>query len=79
MGLFRRLVLLPVAPVEGVSWIGRQVLAVAEQHDDEGAIRSALADLDRELEEGRITKEAHDEAADDLLDRLVDMRKAHDG
>ena len=75
MGLLRRLLLLPLAPVEGVTWLSQQLLAEAErQYYDEGAIHAALQDLRADLEAGAVSQEDHDEIEEQLLERLLEAR-----
>ena len=75
MGLLRRLVLLPLAPVEGATWLSRQLLAEAErQYYDEGAVQAALEDLRDAYEAGAISPEEHDEIEEQLLTRLIEAR-----
>jgi hypothetical protein len=71
MGLLDGLVTLPLAPLRGVVWVGRQVADAAERaYYDPEAIRSELAQLERDLLEGRLDEEQFDRAEDELLDRL---------
>lgn len=71
MGLFSGLLMLPLAPVRGVTWIVEQVVDEAErQLYDEDSIRRALLELEFEFEEGRIGEEERAAAEDELLERL---------
>jgi hypothetical protein len=71
MGLIREVLLLPAAPVRGVGWVLRQVVAEAErQYYDPSAIQRELTDLADELDTGRITEAEFDRREDELLDRL---------
>ena len=71
MGLFTRLVMLPLAPVEGVIWIARQLeeQASRELYSPE-SIRRQLDGLQQALDAGEITEEEYLEAENILLDRL---------
>jgi cytochrome c-type biogenesis protein CcmI len=71
MGLLKGLALLPLAPVEGVVWIARQIQAeVDRQALDPEAVMEQLRELQREVDEGRITEEQYEAAEEELLDRL---------
>ncbi|MDQ6838839.1 MAG: gas vesicle protein GvpG [Actinomycetota bacterium] len=71
MGLLTRLVLLPLAPVEGVVWIARQLEEqAAEELYGADSIRRQLAELEDALIEGHITEAQYLESEDLLLDRL---------
>ncbi len=77
MGLFKSLVLLPLAPVEGVVWVARQI---QEQVDREllnpQAVFEELARLQADLDEGRITEDEYLAAEDELLDQLDAIEEA---
>ncbi|MDQ2815184.1 MAG: gas vesicle protein GvpG [Actinomycetota bacterium] len=71
MGLLARLVMLPLAPVEGVVWIARQLEEqAAEELYGPDSIRRQLAELEGMLDDGHITETEFVEAEDELLDRL---------
>jgi hypothetical protein len=71
MGLLTRLVLLPLAPVEGVVWMARRLEDEAErQMHDPDLIREQLAELQRLADEGRVDDTEVAAAEDELLDRL---------
>ncbi len=71
MGLFKSLALLPLAPVEGVVGVARQI---QQQVDREllnpQAVFEELGRLQVDLDEGRITEDEYVAAEDELLDRL---------
>lgn len=72
MGLFTELLLLPLAPVRGVSWVAEQVQQQVEhQLYDPGVIRGQIDDLDAAFEHGEITEEERDDQQEVLLQRLV--------
>lgn len=77
MGLFKSLVLLPLAPVEGVVWVARQI---QEQVDREllnpQAVFDELARLQADLDEGRISEDQYVAAEEELLDRLDAIEEA---
>lgn len=71
MGLLRGLALLPLAPVEGVVWVARQIQAQVDRELlDPQAVLTELAGWQNELDEGRITEEQYLAAEEELLDRL---------
>ncbi|MFD5103218.1 gas vesicle protein GvpG [Streptomyces albidochromogenes] len=71
MGLLGELLLLPLAPVRGTSWVLRQVVTEAErQYYDPSAIQRELSALERQLEAGEIDEAEFDRREDELLDRL---------
>ncbi|MGW0565217.1 gas vesicle protein GvpG [Streptomyces sp. NPDC003016] len=71
MGLLGELLLLPLAPVRGTSWVLRQVVTEAErQYYDPAAIQRELSALERQLEAGEIDEAEFDRREDELLDRL---------
>ncbi|MFI9356082.1 gas vesicle protein GvpG [Streptomyces lydicus] len=71
MGLITDLLTLPLAPVRGTVWVLDQVLLTAErEYYDPEPVRAELAQLERELVEGRIEDEEFDRREDELLDRL---------
>jgi hypothetical protein len=71
MGLFTRLVMLPLAPVEGVVWMARQLEQQAwNELYGPDSIRAQLADLQEALEAGDITEDEYLESENILLDRL---------
>jgi hypothetical protein len=75
MGLISGLLTLPLAPVRGVAWIGEQVALEAERElDDETVVRRELAQLEMELEAGRIDEQEVEDTEDRLLERLERSR-----
>ncbi len=77
MGLFKGLALLPLAPVQGVVWVARQI---QEQVDrellDPQAVLEELAELQSALDQGLISEEDYLEAENELLDRLEAIEEA---
>ncbi|MFI0221949.1 gas vesicle protein GvpG [Streptomyces lydicus] len=72
MGLITDLLTFPLAPVRGTVWVLDQVLLTAErEYYDPEPVRAELAQLERELVEGRIEDEEFDRREDELLDRLA--------
>jgi hypothetical protein len=71
MGLFTRLVMLPLAPIEGVVWLARQLEEQAAQElYGPDSIRRQLDELQEALDAGRVTEEEYLRSEDILLDRL---------
>jgi Gas vesicle protein G len=76
VGLFKELVLLPLAPVRGTVWVTEQIAEEADrQLYDEDNIKRELIQLDLDEEEGRIGPEERAELERDLLDRLAIARQ----
>jgi len=77
MGLLKGLVLLPLAPVQGVAWVAGQV---QKQVDREmlgpEAIMQELGRLQAAVDDGLISEEEYLEAETALLDRLEAMEDA---
>ncbi len=77
MGLFKGLALLPLAPVQGVVWVARQI---QEQVDrellDPQAVLEELAELQSAVDQGLISEEDYLEAENELLDRLEAIEEA---
>jgi hypothetical protein len=75
MGLMTGLLTLPLAPVRGVAWISEQVALEAERElNDETRVRRELAQLEMELDLGRIDEQQFEELEDQLLERLARAR-----
>jgi len=71
VGLLKEILLLPMAPVRLAGWTVEQVVDTAErEYYDPARIRSELAELSNDLDEGRISAEEFDQREDELLDRL---------
>lgn len=76
MGLLSGLLTLPMAPVRMVNWTVDQVLDTAErEYYNPATIRRELADLSRDLDEGRIGPEEFDQREDELLDLLAEGQR----
>ena len=76
MGLFKELVLLPLAPVRGTLWVTEQIAQEAEaQLYDEDRIKRELIQLQFEHEAGRIGDEEREQIERDLFERLAIARQ----
>ncbi|MEU9579522.1 gas vesicle protein GvpG [Streptomyces chilikensis] len=72
MGLFKEVLLLPLAPVRGTVWIADQLAREAErQARDPRLVQARLAALHRALDEGAIDEASFEEEEDRLL-RLLE-------
>ena len=68
MGLITGLLTLPLSPVRGVAWVAEQVAQEAEREaNDETRVRRELAQLEMELELGRIDEDEYERREDALL------------
>jgi hypothetical protein len=76
MGLLRTLLTFPAsAPVSGALWVAQKIHEAADAElRDPAAIKRALAALEAELDAGRITEAAFEEAEAALLERLEEAR-----
>jgi hypothetical protein len=75
MGLITGLLTLPLAPVRGTIWIAEKIQEQAElEANDEGAIRTALLEIEEMRESGQYGEAELDEAENELLERLMAMR-----
>lgn len=76
MGLFKELVLLPLAPVRGTVWVTEQITEEAERRlYDEGNIKREMLQLEIEFDEGRLGEKERATKEDELLDRLAISRR----
>lgn len=75
MGLISGLLLLPLAPVRGTTWLAERIQEQAEAElYDEDAIREQLMELETLHEAGEIDDEELAMAEDALVERLVAAR-----
>lgn len=71
MGLFKELILLPVAPVRGVVWVAERLTDAAEHElHSPAAVRARLGELNRALEDGEIGLEDFEREEEHLLNLL---------
>ena len=72
MGLFTEILLLPLAPVRGVTWVAEKVhQQVEHEMYDPGVLRAQIDELDAAFERGEISETDRDEQQEELLQRLV--------
>jgi hypothetical protein len=75
VGLITGLLTLPLAPVRGTVWIAERLQEQAEREmNDEGAIRTALIEIEEMRESGNYGDAELDEAENELLERLMVIR-----
>jgi hypothetical protein len=80
MGLFKELVLLPLAPVRGTLWVTEQITEEAEaQLYDEDRIKRELIELEFEHSAGRVSDEERELRERDLVERLAIARERNTG
>jgi cytochrome c-type biogenesis protein CcmH/NrfG len=76
VGLFKELVLLPLAPVRGTTWVAEQIAEEADrQLYDEDNIKRELVQLQLEREDGLISEQEQEYRERELLDRLAVARQ----
>jgi hypothetical protein len=76
MGLFKELVLLPLAPVRGTVWVTEKITEEAERRlYDEDAIKREMLQLEIESDEGLLGEKERAAKEDELLDRLAISRQ----
>jgi len=75
MGLFKELVLLPLAPVRGTAWVAEQIADEADRRlYDEDNIKRELLQLELDYDSGAISEEERERLEHELLDRLAVAR-----
>lgn len=75
MGLISGLVTLPLAPVRATMWVAERLQEQAEgELYDESAIRNGLIELEEAREAGELSPEEIDEAENELIERLMEIR-----
>lgn len=76
VGLFKEIVLLPLAPVRGTTWVAEQIAGEAErQLYDEDAIKREMLQLEIDSDEGRLGEKERAAKEDELLERLAISRQ----
>lgn len=76
MGLFKELILLPLAPVRGTAWVTEQLVDEADRRlYDEDNIKRELIQLEIDHDDGKIGDEERAAMEADLMDRLAVARE----
>ncbi len=76
MGLFREIVLLPLAPVRGTVWVAEQIAEEADRRlYDEDNIKRELVQLEIDVDDGRVSPREREAKEDELLERLAVARQ----
>jgi len=76
MGLLKEIVLLPLAPVRGTTWVTEQITEEAERRlYDEDNIKREMLQLEIESDEGLLGEKERAAKEDELLDRLAISRQ----
>ena len=76
MGLFKELVLLPLAPVRGTAWVAEQIADEADRRlYDEDNIKREMVQLEIDEQDGVIGPEERERMEHDLLERLAVARR----
>ena len=76
MGLFKELVLLPLAPVRGTAWVAEQLAEEADrQLYDEDNIKRELVQLELDQDDGLIEEAERQRGERDLLERMAIARQ----
>ncbi|WP_054814763.1 gas vesicle protein GvpG [Nocardia arizonensis] len=72
MGLLSSIVLLPLAPVRGVVWLGEMIQdEVERQLHDPAQLRRELEEIDRAEAAGHLSRHECEEARQAILDRMI--------
>jgi hypothetical protein len=76
VGLFKELVLLPLAPVRGTAWVAEQIAEEADRRlYDEDSIKREMVQLEIDAVEGRMGPKERAAREDELLERLAIARQ----
>lgn len=76
MGLFKEIVLLPLAPVRGTAWVAEQIAEEADRQPyDEDNIKRELVQLEIDAEDGKVGPKEREAKEDELLERLAVTRQ----
>jgi hypothetical protein len=76
VGLFKELVLLPLAPVRGTAWVAEQIADEADrQLYDENQIKREMIQLEIDHHDGRISDKEREQMEEELLERLAVARQ----
>lgn len=76
MGLFKELVMLPLAPVRGTAWVAEQIAGEAERRlYDEDAIKREMLQLEIDFDDGKLGEKERMAKEDELLERMAISRQ----
>jgi hypothetical protein len=76
VGLFKEILLLPLAPARGTVWVAEQLAEEADRRlYDEDNIKRELVQLEIDEGDGLISAEERERAESDLLERLAVARQ----
>jgi hypothetical protein len=79
MGLFKEIVLLPLAPVRGTAWVAEQIAEEADRRlYDEDNIKRELVQLEIDADDGKVSPKEREALEDELLERLTVARQEVD-
>ena len=80
MGLFSNVLLLPLAPLRGVLWLGTFLQELAENEvNDPGVLRSKLAEAEEAHRRGEISAAELERVEDAVFTHLMAMEKTRGG
>lgn len=80
MGLIGRVLMLPLAPVEGVMWVARTLQQVAERElNDPAALRARLQEAQDAHARGQLSDDELSAVEDALFQRLVELQSTPRG
>ena len=80
MGLLGNVLLLPLAPVQGVLWVARLLQDLAtEELDDPDRLRSKLAEAEEAHRRGEISAQELEDVEEAIFTRLMSMQTGRGG
>lgn len=80
MGFFSSVLLLPLAPVQGVLWVAQLLRDLAENElDDPETLRARLREAEEAHRRGDISAEKLEQVEEAVFERLMALREARGG
>lgn len=80
MGFFSSVLLLPLAPVQGVLWVAQLLRDLAENElDDPETLRARLREAEEAHRRGDVSAEELEQVEDAVFERLMALREARGG
>ena len=71
-----KLLLLPIAPLQGVVWVADRLGGLAAREmNDPAAIRRAINEVENDYRRGLIDEDTYEEKTDALLQHLVEVQQ----